>query len=423
MSDDTPEPPEASMTHDRDWDEHTPEEPDWLVDQRAEAARHAADNDAPYDPEWETHVARYDAAEKEPPHRPPEVVAAEDDADRSSWWPVHNATTTADLVAPDPPSILCREDGIGLFYPGTIGGLHGESGDGKSWLVQAGCLQEMQRGHHVWYLDFESRYDAVTQRLLDLGGDWDAIRPFWHYSSPFEPLVVKEKWTRGGIDLVEGLDTFAPTLVVVDGVTEAMDLHGLDPLKNDEYAAFRRMLLTRIADAGPCCTTVDHVNKDPDTRKGQAMGAQHKRAGMTGATYEVRTERSFARGRDGALKVVCAKDRVGYWYKGQTVAHVPVTSHGDGRLSVRFDVPAPSSGEQGDAFRPTGLMEKVSRYLEVEPDGASTRQIRREVRGKNEFIDKAIAALVAEGFIDPTSHAVIRPYRQSGDDEALEQAA
>lgn len=419
MSEDTTEPPEASMTHDRDWDEFTPEEPEWVKATRREAEA-LAPLEPPYDPEWEAHIAKLDVSENEPPHRPPEVAAAEDESERSTWWPIRNVTSIADLTPPEPPSIVCRTDGLGLFYPGTINGVHGESGDGKSWLMQAGALQEMQRGVHVWYLDFESRYDKVTQRMDDLGADWDAIRPLWHYSSPSEPLVIKDKWTRGGIDLMEGLDVFGPGFVVVDGVTEAMDLHGLNPLDNGDYAKFRRMLLVRIADAGACCTTIDHVNKDPDTRGGQAMGAQHKRAGMTGAVYDVRVSTPFARGKDGLLRLVCVKDREGYWPKGKTVAEAHATAGANGRLSIEFREPSHDRGELAE-FRPTGLMEKVSRYLEVEPDGASTRQIRREVPGKNVYIDKAIKALVDEGHIDPSTHAVVRPYR-SADDPMAEAA-
>lgn len=381
------------------------DEPEWLHAERRQAMQQV-------DEQWSEHIATFDPTEKEPPKRPVEVAKAEPETDRSSWWPVHNVASADDLTPPEPPTIICRDDGIGLFYPGTINGVHGESGDGKSWLMQAGALQEMQAGHHVWYLDFESRYDKVTQRLFDLGADWDAISPFWHYSSPAEPLVVKDKWTKGGIDLMEGLEVFDPNFVVIDGVTEAMDLHGLNPLDNADYATFRRMLLARIADTGACCATVDHVNKDPDTRNNQAMGAQHKRAGMTGATYNIVVSSAFARGKDGMLKVVCAKDREGFWAKGKTVVEAHATTGPDGSIDIDFRTPsAPAS--QADDFRPTNIMEKVSRYLEGEPTGASKRAIRTNVRGKNPFIDRAIEVLSAEGFIDPTTHVSLKPYRQS----------
>lgn len=367
---------------------------------------------------WVNHLASMDEAEIDPPKRAPDVADTEPEEERSSWWPTTNPNDTGELTPPEPPSIVCRADGLGLFYPGTVNGIHGESGDGKSWLMQAGAAQELQAQRHVWYLDFESRYDEVTQRLLDLGANWDAIRPFWHYSSPHEPLVVKDKWTRGGIDLVEGLERFNPSFCVVDGITEAMDIHGLNPLDNADFAKFRRLLLTRIADHGPACATVDHVNKNPDTRNGQAMGAQHKRAGMTGAAYDIRTVRRFARGEDGELKIVCAKDRQGFWAKGKAVAHAIVTSAPSGAIRIDFVSPTESVNEEGD-FRPTGLMEKVSRYLELEPDGASTRQIRKDVAGRNEYLDKAIKALVTEGYIDPNSHRVITPFRDTaGMDEA-----
>lgn len=397
-----------------DWDHYDPDEAD-----------RQADLDWMHQQERERE-ARLAVEEREPPklvetaesngHRPdPEI-------ERSTWWPAENVAKADELVPPSPPSVVTRTDGLGLFYPGTVNGVHGESGDGKSWLMQAGCLQEMQAQRHVWYLDFESRYDEVTQRMLDLGGDWDAIRPFWHYSAPAEPLVVKDKWTRGGIDLVEGLETLNLSFVVVDGVTEAMDLHGLNPLDNGDYAKFRRMLLTRIADHGPCCATVDHVNKDPDTRNNQAMGAQHKRAGMTGAAYGVTVSTSFARGKDGMLKLTCAKDRNGFWPKGKTVAEAHALAGEDGALTIEFRLPSLPKSEDG-SFRPTYIMERVSMYLETCPDGASKRNVRAEVTGKNPVIDKALDVLAVEGYIDPTSHATIKPYRRSGDPLDMKDAA
>ena len=398
MPDDTPEPPDASMGEDHDWHGYEADEDRaWYVDQ----------------------LRKLDVTERPPPAPPPKTAPSnghrdQPEQERSTWWPADNPADTGELVPPEPPSIITRTDGLGLFYPGTVNGVHGESGDGKSWLMQAGCLQQMQDARHVWYLDFESRYDEVTQRMLDLGGDWDAIRPFWHYSAPAEPLIVKYKWSRGGLDLAEALDVLDLSFVVIDGVTEAMDLHGLNPLDNGDFAKFRRMLLTRIADAGPCCATVDHVNKDPDTRNNQAMGAQHKRAGMTGAAYGVTVSTAFARGKDGMLKLTCAKDRRGFWPKGKTVAEAHATASEDGSLTIDFQVPTLPKSEDG-TFRPTFIMERVSKHLEVCPDGDSIRGVRKSVTGKNPVIDKAIQLLVSEGFIDPTSHATIKPYRRSDD--------
>lgn len=62
-----------------------------------------------------------------------------------------------------------------------------------------------------------------------------------------------------------------------------------------------------------------------------------------------------------------------------------VTRHTDG-----------SEGE--DTFRPTTLMERVSRAVESEP-GVSRNQIRTAVKGKAIYIDQAITILADEDFI------------------------
>ena len=64
---------------------------------------------------------------------------------------------------------------------------------------------------------------------------------------------------------------------------------------------------------------------------------------------------------------------------------------------MSYELAAP---EERKVFRPTGLMEKVSRTVEEEP-GLSKRALRTAEGGKKDYLDLAIELLLAEGFIEP----------------------
>ena len=67
-------------------------------------------------------------------------------------------------------------------------------------------------------------------------------------------------------------------------------------------------------------------------------------------------------------------------------------------------------------FRPTGLMEKVSMFVEENP-GATYKLIKAMVKGKAEYRDQALAVLIAEGYVEmrrngqSKEHHGLRPYR------------
>jgi hypothetical protein len=67
-----------------------------------------------------------------------------------------------------------------------------------------------------------------------------------------------------------------------------------------------------------------------------------------------------------------------------------------GRLAWQLEVSRAVGGE--GEFRPTRLMEKVSEYLERWGEPASRGQIEQDVKGKAEYLRRAIDVLVAEEF-------------------------
>ncbi|MGM2743275.1 hypothetical protein, partial [Bacillus cereus group sp. Bce013] len=69
-------------------------------------------------------------------------------------------------------------------------------------------------------------------------------------------------------------------------------------------------------------------------------------------------------------------------------------------------VEAPHGQDQGDEpWRPTHLMEQVSKLLEDVTDGLSGRNIREEVKGRAEHIRTAVDALVEGGWAERSTRA------------------
>lgn len=417
MSDDTPEPPEASMTHDRDWDEHTPEEPDWLVDQRAEAARHAADNDDWWDDPYDLDASLAKPSE----YKAPLVAVPDDDGqDHTSWWPVNLAELFTGDHQPPAPTLCPRGDGQPLLYAGKCHAFNGESESGKTWAALIACVQIVRDGGHVLYLDFEDTADTVVTRLLALGARPAQVLERFHYAQPHEPIFTKGmRFTPANADLAQVLDAYPITLAVIDGVTEAMTMHGLDLLGNADYATFHGALPRRLAAAGAAVVQIDHVTKDRENRGRWAIGAQHKLAAMDGAVFSFQVAQPFGLGRHGIAKVSIEKDRPGALRQhavGKRIADLHLDSDADTHaLAWSIETPDTPEGDDG-TMRPTIVMERVSRLLEDNPQGLTKRSIRAGVSGSNDMIDLAIDLLLdnhlkVERDGSSHRHVLLKPYR------------
>ncbi len=168
-------------------------------------------------------------------------------------------------------------------------------------------------------------------------------------------------------------------LVVLDGVTEALAVFGAASKDNDEVTAWiRRVPRTLAQRTGAAVVLVDHVTKDADTRGRYAIGGQAKLAALDGAAYVVEVLEPLGVGMVGRLALRVAKDRPGQvrprsgsWRKSdrtQEAAVVVVDSRQSDRTLVTVE-PLRSDQHGGGAdttgaFRPTALMERVSRHLE-----------------------------------------------------------
>lgn len=322
------------------------------------------------------------------------TIPGVDQATTNSWAPLDFAAVLdGDLTAPT-ARLLTRRDGKQLLYPGEVHSISGEPGSLKTWVALLAIVQELEAGNNAALIDFEDRAQNVASRLLQIGANPDHLRDpeRWRY---LRPDVALDPTSKTVLDqAVSGT-----TITVLDGVTEAMSLHGWSINDNDDVASYVKTLPRRIADQGPAVLQIDHVVKNADNRGRYQIGGQHKLASITGTAMKALVVRSGGRGEHGVVKVVIDKDKHGdVGPSGHTIAEFHLDDTTPGQTYAWLDHPTASVDDDGN-FRPTVLMERVSTFLLATPGSSSLNDIKRGVKGKAESIADAVDALIREGNI------------------------
>lgn len=348
---------------------------------------------------------------------------------RETSWHARDLTAALDGSSRSGPttSILLRTDGTGLLYPGKAHAFVGEPESGKTWLALFAILQVINAGRVATLIDFEDDEHGIVSRLLALGADRASIAERFRYLRVDDPLDPDED-----LDLLEEL-SHQPVLVVLDGVTEAMTLHGWSGDSADDVAAFHRRIVRRIARTGPAVVLIDHVVKSGDARGRWATGSQHKLAALDGAQYVVERRTPWAPGHTGSASIRIVKDRPGAVRSilpdRRTVGDLVFTcgpSHVDLEIRpVHAEHPAADGGR-----RDTRMMERCSVYLAAHPDDEhSGNAIRTAVKGDHKAIDRALVVLGLEGYLDLNVnrnghyHRHVRSYTEASDQRGGDKVA
>jgi hypothetical protein len=311
----------------------------------------------------------------------------------TSWAPVNLEPVFEGHTLDPAPDMLPRSDGVCLLYSGGIHSIAGESESGKTWITLTAAVQLITANMPVVFIDFEDRPERVISRLSALGAPTQAIRDHFTYIRPdraLDPTAHRD---------LAPLLTHA-VLVIIDGITEAMTIHGLDLNSNEDAAKFYGILPRWIADHGPAVVMIDHVTKNEDTRGRYALGAQHKLAGIDAASYTVKVRQPFGRGKKGIATVSVAKDRPGHvreHARGHRIADFTLDDT-NGTTIATLDPPEDASLGDDEPWAPTHLMEKISAYV-LTNRGASQTAILESVRGKKNHKTLALELLVRRGYI------------------------
>lgn len=254
----------------------------------------------------------FSTAEPDPDHD--DHGGDHEEAEPTSWEPIDLAPYLAGKIKQPEPTIgTYRSDGQRFIYPGREHAIVGELEAGKTWLALACVAAELQAGHRVLYLHYEeSDATSTVERLRLLGVAPDLMLELLRFVAPTKP--VRGRW------LTELL-TPAPTLVVHDGVNEAMSLHGDDIMTADGAATFRRALIVPCLRSGAATLACDHLPRITGGK--DAYGSVHKGNAIDGARFVIEKSQPFGRGLRGVSNVFVTKDRPGQLRRHGTPTQVP----------------------------------------------------------------------------------------------------
>lgn len=287
------------------------------------------------------------------PRRRPIGTTPEDldralDRQPTTWEPID---LTGPIEEDAPPSLLAVRGASSLLYSGRTNSIIGESETGKSWIALHAATEVLARGGRVLWIDYEDNVRTFRGRLDALSiSNEDAQRI--HYLNPSKALYDHHKLRTSGpgyAALVELCREYRYELAVIDTMTGAMSVEGLDPDSGTDVEATHRVLMGTIArESGATVLVLDHVPKSKDNRGRYAIGSERKLSVITGAAYVVEVTRPVSRalGPDpilGSANLKVTKDRPGFVRGGRselsTVAVVEMTAYPDGGLTVRLVSP------------------------------------------------------------------------------------
>ncbi len=319
------------------------------------------------------------------------AARAEADAPGTSWAAADlGSMIDAGLRIPE-PEYLSMTDGTSLIYPEKVHVFFGDSESGKTWAALMACKSVLlEHGRGIMYVDYEDTAVTFIERMRQIGLRDSLIRDRNRvaYIRPDDP------WTpEAQEDLAVAGMRVNPALIVLDGVTESMTLEGLNVLSSGDTAEFHHRLAGKWQAVGAAVILIDHVARN--SPGDYAFGAQHKRAGIDGASLRFNVTSPIARGKHGKVKLTIAKDRPGFLRQhaadGKALGTLNLPSDEAGNIIASIERPSYS-----DLVPDRGVVEAVAAWIGENP-GHSKRAIRAGVSPHNRDVDDAVDQLALEG--------------------------
>ena len=318
-------------------------------------------------------------------------------------WPGQvDAHTVAKLGPRD--KIRPTLGGVGLVYPTKRHIFSGPQESAKTIAAYAIGLEDIRHNEtgSVVLIDFEMGPWDARDRLREMGAT-DADLERLHYIEPDRPATP---------DAISALLELEPTLVIIDAAAGAYNMQDLDDNARRDVEKFAAIYIREFFLHDIATIVLDHVVKNSDNRSKYAIGSERKTGGAD-VHLGFDTTTQLSRGGIGRFKITTHKDRHGHLKRGH-VADLEVrsdpTTHA---ITCTFEL-------VGAEFRPTVLMERVSRYLESKaPDvRVPSGDIDTEVNGNNKAKRDGLKILISEGYVreEAGKHGAkllssIRPYR------------
>ncbi len=335
------------------------------------------------------------------------------EVDNGSWHPI-------DIVLIGTLPVHLPTIG-GLVYPGKKHVVAGEPEALKTYTFIAIALDEMRKGNAVMWIDFEMTGSDILSRLYSLGATDEEIRQFFIYLRPETALFRKADDTTQQDKLAALLDDRKPSLVVIDSFDAALGLEKLDPNSTAEVQDFWQMFGPFLTRAGSALVILDHLAKNREGRGAWSIGSQRKKSGAdVHLIFNLKTPMSFT--SIGRAAIVVGKDRLGQLTRPSPGVIVFEPAPPGGLVSYRLAAVAADAAPSTATFRPTALMQRISRYLESQSEAVSRTRVLESVEGKHAALRTAIEILISEkhvieviGVRQARLMHVEHPYREAED--------
>jgi len=280
--------------------------------------------------------------------------------------------------------------GFPFCYPGASAVIVGETGGGRSALVQACLYDAASSGQRCGYLggeitreEFDARAGVIARRRSD-PIDAERREQLAHVRYLDLPSTIGHAWRKpqewiGGV--LERYD-----ILVIDplsSLASAIDLD-FDKSNADYVRAFDRLLQPLTAQ-GVTVVIVENIGHAEDARR-RPKGASAKgdRADLTFSCSAVANPPGLAIKAQKVRSVRAPFQRGDEWLFE--------------RDSQRISNRAGNTAELDPAFRPTAIMQRVSELVERD-EGLSGNAIRSAIGGRSQFVTLALQLLVSEGYI------------------------
>jgi len=267
-----------------------------------------------------------------------------------------------------------------------------------SYIHQEGCL-DRHTDPRVLYIDFEASWPVIRDRLLAAGvepGDFNLS-----YIHPHEKPTAEA--------LREVIDWAAGATVVIDGITSAYAIMGLDDNSARDTRLLYQALIEPFETVGATVLCIDHTAKADGSTP---LGSGQKTATVTGAEYALHVKKAPSKrtdtspGQIGRLELVVSKDRHGSRAKGDVAAVFTIDGvTNPGRVDLALDPPKPAEATTGprDPEHDPVLMSKLYRFVLDNPN-MTTNAVAEQAGGRKAANLAALHSLTERGVIDRTEN-------------------
>lgn len=330
-----------------------------------------------------------------------EGISQEDEIE-SSWKPVNLEQYFDGSYKQAETSILARTDNTFLLYTGKVHSFYGESESGKSWLAQIAVAEQLKKFKKVIYIDFESDGADIINRLQILKVSQAEILQNFTYIRPDSARKPDDPYW------LALLKPNSASLVIIDGVTEALTMWGGETKDNDAITRWMRLFPRAIAErSGACVVQIDHVTKDRETRGRFAIGGQAKLATIDGAAFLIEPLEAIAPGRTGSLTVRVTKDRPGFirriaglYRKSDRTQEAAVVTIDSTRPTMEYVIAPPMLEDQAKAMREEKLDLDIVSFIQANPGCAKSKAIRGIEGWDDRTLLTRIDSLIDDGILE-----------------------